>query len=227
MTRPPFSKAMPTFCSAHLEEWTVTNKGSLAPGSPRHFVRLNPAKPGEAAAGRNRPGKLHWLISRPGRHGSYPARDIVDAGFLQLVRYGILAADDPLVVDSLRVVDARLKVETPRGPCWHRYNHDGYGQRPDGSPFLNWGRGRAWPLLTGERGHYELAAGTMRRPFLRAMERFSNGAGLLPEQIWDEADLPGGIYRCGGPTAPRTLYCGRIPNICGCSAPAMTRRSSI
>ena len=57
------------------------------------------------------------------------------------------------------IVHSLLKVETPLGPCWRRYNHDGYGQRDDGGPFDGWGRGRGWPLLTGERGHYELAAG--------------------------------------------------------------------
>ncbi len=136
----------------------------------------------------------------PDTAATYPARDIVDAGFLQLVRYGILGADDPLVVDSLRVVDETLKVDTPKGPCWHRYNHDGYGQRPDGGPFVKWGRGRVWPLLTGERGHYELAAGRDARPFLQAMERFSNCTGLLPEQIWDEEDRPDARLKRGGPT---------------------------
>jgi glucoamylase len=60
-----------------------------------------------------------------------------------------------IVEDSLRVVDATLKVETPFGPCWRRYNHDGYGQRDDGGPYDGWGRGRAWPLLTGERDRWE------------------------------------------------------------------------
>jgi glucoamylase len=136
----------------------------------------------------------------PGSPRSFPARDIVDAGFLQLVRYGILDAHDPLVVNSVRVVDEVLKVETPKGPCWRRYNHDGYGQRPDGGPYVNWGRGRAWPLLTGERGHYELAAGRDARPLLSALERFSNGTGLIPEQVWDEKDRPEAGMKCGGPT---------------------------
>jgi GH15 family glucan-1,4-alpha-glucosidase len=57
------------------------------------------------------------------------------------------------------VIDHVLKVDTPIGPCWRRYNHDGYGQRHDGGPYLGWGQGRAWPLLSGERAHYELAAG--------------------------------------------------------------------
>ena len=189
------------FLYAHLEEWTVTTKGTLVPGVSRYFVRLNPAKSGEAA----RPGAVDEATIElgdqpPGSPSSYPARDIVDAGFLQLVRYGILGAGDPLITDSLRVVDATLKVDTPGGPCWHRYNHDGYGQRPDGGPFVKWGRGRAWPLLTGERGHYEIEAGRDVRPLLRAMERFSNGAGLLPEQIWDEDDRPEAGMRRGGPT---------------------------
>jgi glucoamylase len=115
---------------------------------------------------------------------------VVDAGFLELVRYGIRAPGDPLIEDSLRVVDTILKVDTPAGPCWRRYNHDGYGQRPDGGPFLGWGKGHAWPLLTGERGHYELAAGRDARPYIRAMEGFASSLALLPEQIWSDADLP-------------------------------------
>ncbi|HEY3741805.1 MAG TPA: glycoside hydrolase family 15 protein, partial [Bryobacteraceae bacterium] len=196
-----FLESYADFLRAHLEEWTVTTKGSLVAGLSRHFVRLAPARNGEAAhPGAVDNAMLEIVNQRPESPRSYPARDIIDAGFLQLVRYGILAADDPLVVDSLRVVDAVLKIETPHGPCWHRYNHDGYGQRPDGGPFKGWGQGRAWPLLTGERGHYEISAGNDARAYLRAMEQFANGAGLLPEQIWDQEDLPAAQMRCGSPT---------------------------
>lgn len=196
-----FLEAYADFLRAHIEGWTVTTKGSLVSGLSRHFVRLNPAKPGEAAKlGAVDDAMLRIANQPPGAGSSYPARDVVDAGFLQLVRYGILAANDPLVVDSLRVIDEILMVDTPKGPCWHRYNHDGYGQRPDGGPFVKWGQGRAWPLLTGERGHYELAAGRDARSWLSAMERFSNGTGLLPEQVWDENDLPEVNMRRGGPT---------------------------
>lgn len=87
-------------------------------------------------------------------------------------------------------MDAILKVDTPFGPCWHRYNHDEYGQRPDGGPYQGWGRGRAWPLLTGERGHYELAAGRSVTAYIHAMEGFASIGGMLPEQISDEADRP-------------------------------------
>jgi glucoamylase len=95
----------------------------------------------------------------PGAQYEFPAAEIVDGGFLELVRYGLRRAGDPLIEDSLRVIDQVLKVDFPTGPCWRRYTHDGYGQHDDGGPFVGWGRGRPWPLLTGERGHYELAAG--------------------------------------------------------------------
>ena len=116
------------------------------------------------------------------------------------MRHGIRSPDDPIIVDSLKVVDAVLKVETPYGPCWRRYNYDGYGQRADGSPFVGWGQGRAWPLLTGERGHYELAAGHDTKRYLRAMEGFASATGLLPEQAWDGPDQPHVYMYRGRPT---------------------------
>ena len=66
-------------------------------------------------------------------------------------------------VNTVKVIDATLKVDTPRGPAWHRYQGDGYGEHADGGPFDGTGIGRAWPLLTGERAHYELAAGRTER----------------------------------------------------------------
>jgi glucoamylase len=106
------------------------------------------------------------------------------------VRYGIRKAGDPLMEDSLRVVDAALKVNTPYGPCWRRYNYDGYGPHADGKPYTGWGVGRAWPLLTGERAHYELAAGRDIRPLITAIERFASSSGMLPEQVWDAPAIP-------------------------------------
>jgi glucoamylase len=123
------------------------------------------------------------------------------------------------------VIDAVLKVETPLGPCWHRYNHDGYGQKPDGGPYEQWGKGQPWPLLTGERGHYELAARNDYRPLLHAMERFSNGTNLLPEQIWDGPDLQDRHLRRGGPRgSANPLLWARIQNMYGFCVPAMRRR---
>jgi glucoamylase len=136
----------------------------------------------------------------PGAPRDFLAKEIVDAGFLELVRYGVRGPHDPTVVASLAVIDQVLKVHTPLGPCWRRYNHDGYGQTASGEPFLGSGVGRAWPLLTGERGHYELAAGRDVRAYLRALERFASPTGLLPEQIWDEEDRPDKHLTLGRPT---------------------------
>jgi glucoamylase len=159
------------------------------------------------------PGEIHrcvdedpnlatiWLPNQaPGARAEFPAKEIVDCGFLELVRYGIRDPHDPIIEDSIRVIDAVLKVDTPVGPCWHRYNHDGYGEREDGLSYVGWGKGRAWPLLTGERGHYEVAAGRDATPHLRALEGFAHGIGLIPEQIWDAPDCPERHFRLGGPT---------------------------
>jgi glucoamylase len=176
---------------AHLEDWTVTDNGSLLPGVKRYYMRVRPPQCGDPYASAGCDTETVRINNRgPGEQMDFQARNVVDAGFLELVRYGVRRADDPLIVDSLKVIDHVLKVETPVGPCWRRYNHDGYGQRHDGGPFLGWGQGRAWPLLTGERAHYELAAGHDVVPYIKALEGFSSQGGMLPEQIWDAPDIP-------------------------------------
>jgi glucoamylase len=164
----------------HSRRRTVTTQGTLVPGISRHYIRINPADTSHCADEDPNCGTLILANQPPGDRVQFPAKEIVDAGFLELVRYGIRSADDAVIKDSLRVVDAVLKVDTPVGPCWRRYNHDGYGQREDGGSYKYWGTGRAWPLLTGERGHYELARGRDAGPYLRALEKFSQGIGLIP-----------------------------------------------
>lgn len=192
-----FVRQYADFLEAHVEAWTVTTEGTLVPSIPRHYIRINPN-----AQGREDPntGTIVLANQAPGARYEYPAKDIVDPGFLELVRYGVRRADDPIVEDSLRVVDAVLKVDTPHGHCWRRYNHDGYGQRDDGTAYERWGVGRPWPLLTGERGHYEVAAGREATPYAKTLERFAVGVGLIPEQVWDREDMPKKFLRLGGPT---------------------------
>jgi glucoamylase len=193
------------FLEAHVETWTVTNNGFLVPGIKRHYVRINPIDIGNPDADESLEGKLVPIRNHPpGAQTEFPVAEIVDGGFLELVRYGIRKAGDPLMENSIRVIDAVLKTDFPAGPCWRRYTHDGYGQRDDGGPFLSWGRGRPWPLLTGERGHYELAAGRDPMPYLKAMERFANDTQLLPEQIWDQPDIRRAMLRFGGQTGSAT-----------------------
>jgi glucoamylase len=189
------------FIEAHLEAWTVTRQGVIVPGISRHFIRINPADPANPAPNEDPDeGTLSIRNRAPGERTDFPAAAIVDAGFLELVRYGIRRAGDPLIEDSLQVIDAALKTDFPAGPCWRRYNFDGYGQRDDGGPFVYWGRGRPWPLLTGERAHYELAAGRDVRPYIQALEKFATDTRMLPEQIWDQPDLPKAHMFFGRPT---------------------------
>jgi glucoamylase len=168
--------------SANVERWTVTNRGELLEGKPRHYVRITPTdadKPDPHV----HPDEALLTVANGG--GTWPARNVVGGDFLELVRLGIRDAQDPLVRDSLDVVDHVLRYELPQGPCWRRYNHDGYGQKEDATAFDGTGVGRCWPLLTGERGHYELAAGHDAMPFITAMEKFANAGSMLPEQVWD------------------------------------------
>jgi glucoamylase len=128
------------------------------------------------------------------------ARHLVSPDALALVRFGLRTADDPRMRDTVKVIDSLLKVGTPSGPSWHRYNDDGYGEHEDGAPFDGTGIGRAWPLLTGERAHFELLAGRVdcAKRLLAAMGSFANEGGLIPEQVWDSPDMP-----------DRRLYLGR------------------
>jgi glucoamylase len=199
-----FLLAYADWISARLEAWTVTDRGELLPGKPRHYVRITPAVP-PPADGTADPNTAVLRVANGG--GEHPARNVVGGDFLQLVRLGVRAADDPLVVDSVAVIDHVLKRDLPQGPGWRRYNHDGYGQKDDGSAFDGTGVGRSWPILTGERGHYELAAGRDPRPFIAAMEKFANRGGMLPEQLWDAADLPDRRMKFGRPTGSAMPLC--------------------
>ncbi len=115
------------------------------------------------------------------------------------MRYGVRRADDPLMIDSLKVVDAVLKKDLPQGCGWLRYNWDGYGQGFDGGPFHTYGQGRVWPLLTGERAHYEIAAGKDVSDLIKMYEAYATAGNMLPEQVWDAPDRPEDHLKIGGP----------------------------
>lgn len=86
----------------------------------------------------------------------------------------------------------------------HGGTGDGYGERADGAPFTSetGGIGRAWPLLIGERAHFEIAAGRIdeARRLSGAIERFSCPEGMLPKQLWDADDVPDPDLFFGRPT---------------------------
>ena len=174
-----------------IERWIYVTDTELAReiGVEGYYVRIAPVDQAEAVSPLN--GYVP-IKNRPPTQSLAPADLIVSPDALALVRFGLRAADDPHMVNTVKVIDTFLKVETPFGPAWHRYNQDGYGEHEDGSAFDGTGIGRAWPLLTGERAHYELAAGrrAVAVDLLQTLEQFSSEGGLLPEQIWDAADIP-------------------------------------
>lgn len=193
-----FALTLADFWNAHIEQWTSVTNTPLSKrlGIRRYYVREAPS--GTLAES----GSLHEVLPIKNRveDPGLPASEQVGVDFLQLVRFGLRRADDPVITDTVKVIDALLKVVTPSGPSWHRYNGDGYGEHRDGSPFNGTGVGRAWPLLTGERGHYELVAGKDPLPYLQAMANMSGGAGLIPEQVWDTAPIPERQLNPGRPT---------------------------
>lgn len=173
--------------NATLEEWTFVQGTPLARLSAvsGYYIRTAPADVLRRDSARSETMPIKNLACDP----DLSAESQIATGFLQLVRYGLRRADDPSFVDSVKIVDKLLKTDTPSGPVWHRYNHDGYGEHEDGSAFDGTGVGRGWPLLTGERGHYALDAGEDVLPYLEAMIAMASVEGLIPEQIWDGSPI--------------------------------------
>ena len=177
--------------NANIERWVYVTGTELAKltGVEGYYVRIAPPETADAAS----PAAGFVPIkNRPIGQSAEPAVHIVSPDALALVRFGLRAADDRCIVNTVKVIDFLLKVETPGGPVWHRYNDDGYGEHEDGSPFDGTGIGREWPLLSGERAHYELAAGRRAEAerLCRTMEAFANEGGLISEQVWDSPDVP-------------------------------------
>jgi glucoamylase len=177
--------------NARIESYVYVVDTVLArqTGVDGYYVRIAPIDTADASS----PACGFVPIkNRPWPTANTPAQDIVSPDALALVRFGLRAPDDPRIVNTVRVIDAVLKVDLPQGPSWRRYNGDGYGEHADGSPFDGTGIGRAWPLLIGERAHYELAAGRIdqARSLLATLEACAGDGGLLPEQTWDDSDVP-------------------------------------
>lgn len=166
-----------------LESWCYVEGTPLALelGVPGYYVRIAPL---------SRSGERTLAVPLRNRNGeSLAASEHVSLDFSYLVRLGLRNPLDQRVQDTIRVIDHVLKVETPSGALYHRYNGDGYGEHADGRPFDGQGIGRGWPLLVGERGHLALQGGEDPLPYLRTMWRCASAGGLLPEQVWDSAPL--------------------------------------
>jgi glucoamylase len=176
-----------------LDGWTFTTTGFF--GDHRYYERIeHDTNPNDTFA-------------RTLEDGTWWERDLVDGGFLDLVRLGVRQAGYGPVVESLPELDAVDKVSTPGGDMWHRYNHDSYGESQNdgaGWPAGHGARiGRLWPLLSGERGEYELAAGRGAASQLQTMANAGNDGFLIPEQAWDRTSQFGFTFgEATGSAAP-------------------------
>jgi glucoamylase len=163
----------------NIAKWTYTTTGPLGDG--HYFVH--------ASTNGNPDSNANITLADHG--GSYDQRAIVDTSFLELVHQGILPANSPYITSSLQVVDATISQTIKGHQYWYRYNHDGYGEQTNGNNFNGTGVGRLWPLLTGERGIYAVAAKSNPDDYLTAMLASANSSGFIPEQVWDSAAAKG------------------------------------
>ncbi|MGA3105491.1 MAG: glucan 1,4-alpha-glucosidase [Terriglobales bacterium] len=175
----------------NIERWTYAVNCDLARqvGVDGYYVRITP--PDEDGAASPLQGFVP-IKNRATTTSNARAIEIVSPDALSLVRFGLRAADDPRILNTIKVIDELLRAKLPQGPAWYRYNCDGYGEHEDGSPFDGSGIGRPWPLLAGERAHYELIAGrpASAETLLGVMENSTGTSRLIPEQVWDAADIP-------------------------------------
>ncbi len=169
--------------ASQLDNLTYTTSGPY--GSGDYFLRVTQDRNPNSGAS----------IGIANGGGSHDDRTVVDAGFLELVRLGVRAATSPDITSSLPVVDSEIEVQTPEGPIWHRYNFDGYGETASGGDYTGAGVGNPWPVLTGERGEYDVADGnlTAAKSMLSAMAGAANSGYQIPEQVWGGSSGTGGF----------------------------------
>lgn len=184
-----YFQAVADYWAAKLEDWTFTQCGNIVPGHPRHYERIASMPVEDVAHGAECRVFLP-IRNLPAEISDQSQCCIIDGGFLELVRLGIRAWNHPAIVETMVAYDFALRVETPDGPGWRRYNHDGYGEKADGSAFDGAGIGRLWPLVTGERGHYELTAARSVDSYVKTMESFANEGCMIAEQVWDRESIP-------------------------------------
>jgi glucoamylase len=183
-----------------IDDYTYVKDTDLAKkhGVEGYYIRIAPPKAIE-----DRPLKhLRIKVANHRFGGTRRAVDVISPGALGLVRFGLRSANDPRILQTVRLLDATLRREMKTGPGWVRSTDDGYGEQANGAPFKGHGIGRCWPLLAGERGHYELAAGNRGEAerLLATMAAQSSECGMIPEQVWDAGDLPERELFNGRPT---------------------------
>lgn len=172
-----------------LENWVYVENTDLDQelSIDGHYVRINP---------HNCPAQYGY-VDLKNRHGqSIQTYKLLGLEYLYLARLGLREPTDKRIVDTTKLIDQKLCVNLPNGPYYYRYNEDGYGEQEDGSAFNGNGIGRLWPLLSGERGHQAVLCKQDATDYIKAILASASKGGMLPEQIWDQEDIPKyGLYK--------------------------------
>jgi len=191
-----------------IKTWTVTTNGA---DGPHYFIRLS--KTGDPNAA------ISYNLGNGGP--TLDQRAVLDGGFQELTRLGELPISDADVQASLAVIDSHISVSTPSGTGYYRYGNsaasgsaDGYGDcfQPSqdsckvvGAPWptTDTGTGHLWPNLSGERAESDLSEGhtSDAESLLQAIINFSSGVGLVPEQAWEDPNLPASPFGSDPATA--------------------------
>ena len=169
--------------ASEVDGLTHTTSGPYGSGS--YYLRITPD--GQPNAGTS--------IGIANGGGSHDDRTVVDPSFLELVRLGVKSASAAGITNSIAVVDSQIRVSTPEGPIWHRYSFDGYGETASGGDYTGSGVGNPWPVLSGERGEYDVAAGNLTgaQSLLQTMAGAANSGYQIPEQVWGGSTGTGGF----------------------------------
>jgi glucoamylase len=164
----------------NVANWTFTTTGFH--GNRKYYIRVTA----------NQDPNDDVQLTFGNGSGTHGERYIIDGGFLELVRMGVMSPNDWTILETIPEYDQILKQTIAgKGDAWFRYNYDGYGETNNGQSYDgHTGRGRLWPIFTAERGIYEISRyknGTAGAPYLTALKHFSSPAGLIPEQIWNNS----------------------------------------
>ena len=147
-----------------LERWPMTGTSGSSSGATcaihqlarsigvrGYYVRIGSSE----QLRRAQPARCSCVIA----HGeAIVASALVSLDFSYLVRLGLRSAHDPRVQDTIKVVDQVLRVMTPSGALYHRYNEDGYGEYA-GRPAVRRQRHRPRLAAAGRRARPSGAAG--------------------------------------------------------------------
>ena len=166
----------------NIDTWTFTNNGVYGDG--HYYLRMAGGSSYDAPWNPNDNSSIFIANSSQRMNQN----KVLDQGFLQLVLLGLKPGNSPLVKMSKDIVDQQISYMTPKGRGWYRYSFDAYGEN---------GRGRLWPLLSGEHARYAIERFTANdlgwndvlketNAIIDSFLGFANSGLMIPEQVFEQ-----------------------------------------